>query len=621
MLRSYGVVEKIVEFFGPGLLSLSVADRATIANMSPEYGATTGYFPVDQKTLDYLKDTGRSAELVDLVDRYCKTQGLFRAEGSAQPQYAQRLELDLDSVEPCVAGPRRPQDRIPLSKTPGSWRGGTRGKLTDGPTARQVEIELQGTRETIRDGSVVIAAVTSCTNTSNPAVMIGAGLLARNAVQLGLRTPSYVKTSLAPGSQAVTRYLDKACLTPYLEALGFHLVGYGCTTCIGNSGPLPPAVSRAIKENDLTVAAVLSGNRNFEGRIHPFVKASYLASPPLVIAYALAGTVDIDLRTAPLGKDRNGRLIYLSDVWPKEAEIQEAIRGAVDQQIFREVYASVFKGNETWEGIEAPSGALYGWQGGSTYIRRPPFFDGMSREAPGAPTIHGGRVLALLGDSVTTDHISPAGEIPEQSPAAFWLKERGVAVADFNTFGSRRGNHEVMIRGTFGNVRLRNALVPGTEGGLTRHFPSGEQMTIFEASQRYWSEGVPLIVIAGKEYGTGSSRDWAAKGPLLLGVRAVIAQSFERIHRSNLVGMGILPLQFAPGESVADLGLTGEEMFSIRAPSVPSEVLTVTAVNAQSGATNFKVTARIDTEIELDYYRNGGILPAVLRKMAVWSDR
>ena len=623
MLRGHGVVEKIVEFLGPGLPSLSVADRATIANMAPEYGATAGFFPVDDKTLGYLRDTGRDADLVDLVERYCREQGLFRDESAVQPEYAELLELDLGTVEPSVAGPRRPQDRIPLSRTRGSWReaapGASQAVSAASPAppsspARTADVELMGSTETLRDGSVVMAAITSCTNTSNPAVMMAAGLLARNAVQLGLRVPAHVKTSLAPGSRAVSRYLDRAGLTPYLEALGFHLVGYGCTTCIGNSGPLPEALDRAISENSLTVAAVLSGNRNFEGRIHPRIRASYLASPPLVIAFAIAGTVDRDLRSEPLGTDPNGSPVFLRDVWPSRAEIESATRSALGPEMFREVYASVFAGNESWRSIEVPPGDRYRWQKNSTYIRRPPFFDGLSLDAPGASDIRGGRLLAVLGDSVTTDHISPAGEIQQNGAAAHWMKDHGVPTRDFNTFGSRRGNHEVMIRGTFGNILLKNRLVPDAEGGLTRHFPSGERMTIHEAAERYRREGVPLLILAGREYGTGSSRDWAAKGTLLLGVRAVIAQSFERIHRSNLVGMGVLPLQLAKGDTAESLGLTGEESFSIDAPGSPGEALTVSAVGPDDREKQFTVTVRIDTEVELVYYRNGGILPTVLRQ-------
>jgi aconitate hydratase len=609
MLRSLGVVEKIVEFLGPGLSSLSVADRATIANMSPEYGATAGYFPVDEKTLDYLRATGREEGLVDLVERYCKEQGLFRSDLTSEPVYSRVFDLDLGSIEACVAGPRRPQDRIPLSKTRGSWNAIGSGEAA----VRRAEIEIMGARETICDGSVVIAAITSCTNTSNPAVMIGAGLLARNAVQLGLRVPARVKTSLAPGSRVVSRYLDRAGLTPYLEALGFHLVGYGCTTCIGNSGPLPEAVAKALRENDLTVAAVLSGNRNFEGRIHPSVKVSYLASPPLVIAYALAGTMDIDLEAEPLGTDRAEQPVFLRDVWPDGTEIESTIRSALSADTFREVYASVFTGEGSWGSIEASRSQCFFWDEKSTYIQRPPFFDDLPRNAAGSSKIRDARVLALLGDSVTTDHISPAGDIPEAGPAGRWLSNNGVRQADFNTYGSRRGNHEVMVRGTFANIRIRNALVPGIEGGITRHFPSGERMAIYDAAERYRREDVPLLVIAGKEYGTGSSRDWAAKGPLLLGVRAVIAESYERIHRSNLVGMGLLPLQFLAGESVSGLGLTGEERYSIDTPNEPGETLSVLATATNGTQNRFRVIARIDTDVELAYYRNGGILAAVLR--------
>jgi len=612
MLRKHGVVEKIVEFFGPGLGSLSVADRATIANMSPEYGATAGFFPVDGKTIEYLRETGRDKEVLALVEKYCKEQGFFRSEGDDGPLYSAVLDLDLGGIEPSVAGPRRPQDRLPLSKTRGSWRAVVPAER---PAREQgVEVDLRGTRATIRDGSVVIAAITSCTNTSNPAVMVGAGLLARNAVQLGLNVPTFVKTSFAPGSRAVTGYLDRAGLTPYLEALGFHLVGYGCTTCIGNSGPLMRPVADAVEANGLAVAAVLSGNRNFEGRIHPLVKASYLASPPLVIAYALAGTIDIDLLSEPLGWDRNGNPVTLRDIWPTREEVESVIAGALTPELFQDVYAAVFEGNETWREIPATQGRLYDWQERSTYIRRPPFFEGLAGEAGAVNGISGARVLALLGDSVTTDHISPAGEIPESGPAARWLREAGVNPEDFNTFGSRRGNHEVMIRGTFGNVRLRNALVPGVEGGFTRHFPTKEQMSIFDAAGKYTAERVPLIIVAGKEYGTGSSRDWAAKGTMLLGVKAVIAESFERIHRSNLVGMGVLPLVFRKGENAANLGLKGDELFEIEAPRKPMDTLKVMARMSTGGEKSFPVTARLDTDVEMEYYANGGILQTVLKR-------
>jgi aconitate hydratase len=625
MLRKLGVVDKIVEYFGPGLDSLSVADRATISNMSPENGATAGFFPVDAKTIEYLKFTGRSPELIDLVERYCKEQGLFRtaggAAGGAQPEYAAVLELDLGSVETSLAGPKRPQDRIPLSRVKGSWRaaGAPAGAPVSPPADRGVEVELGGARETLRDGAVVIAAITSCTNTSNPAVMIGAGLLARKAVQLGLRVPAYVKTSFAPGSKVVTSYLDKAGLSPYLEALGFHLVGYGCTTCIGNSGPLDPVVSQAVREHDLTVASVLSGNRNFEGRIHPEVKANYLASPPLVVAYALAGTLEIDLARDPIGRDHNGAPVYLKEIWPSLEEIDQAIAQNLKPEMFREAYADVFGGDEAWKAVKAPEDRRYRWDPRSTYIRKPGFFEGLaSAPAPIAP-IKGARVLASLADSVTTDHISPAGSIAEKSPAGKWLVEHGVAREDFNTYGARRGNHEIMLRGTFANIRIRNRLVPDVEGGFTRHLPSGETLPIFDAAERYRAEATPLMVIAGKEYGSGSSRDWAAKGALLLGVRAVIAESYERIHRSNLVGMGVLPLQFQKGESAASIGLTGEETFDVEPALKQGQTLTITARDSAGREKRFAVLARIDTAVELDYYRNGGILPTVLRRFAKGS--
>jgi aconitate hydratase len=609
-LRRFGVVDKIVEFYGPGLGSLSVADRATISNMSPEYGATAGFFPVDEKTLEYLRFTGRSPGLVDLVERYSKEQGLFRGDGAGEPSYSAVLELDLGSVETSLAGPKRPQDRIPLSQAKSSWREVSASTQAD---VKNVEVQVAGVRETLRHGAVVIAAITSCTNTSNPAVMMGAGILARKAVQLGLRVPAYVKTSFAPGSKVVTRYLDQAGLSPYLEALGFHIVGYGCTTCIGNSGPLNAVISKAIREHDLTVASVLSGNRNFEGRIHPEVKANYLASPPLVVAYALAGTMDIDLAAEPLGRDHNENPVFLRDVWPSLAEIDAAIRENLTPEMFRSVYASVYTGNEAWMSVQSAADRRYHWNVSSTYIRRPSFFEGLSREPKPVARISGARVLAYLGDSVTTDHISPAGSIPQNSPAGKWLLEHGVSPEDFNTYGSRRGNHEVMIRGTFANIRIRNKLVPGVEGGFTRHLPSGETLPIFDAAQRYAAEAVPLLVIAGKEYGSGSSRDWAAKGAFLLGVRAVIAESYERIHRSNLVGMGVLPLQFLQGESAASLGLTGEETYEIEPVVKPRQALQVAARDLSGKEKGFTVTARIDTDVELEYCRNGGILPTVLR--------
>jgi aconitate hydratase len=612
-LRKFGVVDKIVEFFGPGLDSLSVADRATISNMSPEYGATAGFFPVDGKTLEYLRFTGRGPELVDLVERYCKEQGIFRGADASQPEYAAVLELDLETVVTSLAGPKRPQDRIALSSAKRSWREVSAATGTEG---QAVEVEVAGVRETLRHGAVVIAAITSCTNTSNPAVMIGAGLLARKAVQLGLHVPAYVKTSFAPGSKVVTQYLDQAGLSPYLEALGFHLVGYGCTTCIGNSGPLHPVISKAIKDHDLTVASVLSGNRNFEGRIHPEVKANYLASPPLVVAYALAGTLDIDLENEPIGKDHNENPVLLRDIWPTLAQIDAAIREHLTPPMFHSVYASVFSGDETWNQVKTPEDRRYRWDAQSTYIRKPTFFEGLSDQPPGIPRIQEARVLAFLGDSVTTDHISPAGNIPEKSPAGKWLMEHGVTVNDFNTYGSRRGNHEVMIRGTFANIRIRNRLVQGVEGGYTRHLPSGEKLSIYDAAERYRAESTPLLVVAGKEYGSGSSRDWAAKGTLLLGVRAVIAESYERIHRSNLLGMGVLPLQFLKGESAAGLGLTGEEVYEIETAERPAQTLGVIARDAAGKEKRFGVLARIDTPVELEYYRNGGILPTVLRGFA-----
>jgi aconitate hydratase len=624
-LRQHGVVDKIVEFFGPGLSKLSVADRATIGNMSPEYGATAGFFPVDNQTLDYLSFTGRPAEQVELVERYCKEQGLFRELEAPQPEYSSLLGLDLGSVEPSLAGPRRPQDRIPLTKAKGSWRAtsappatGTLpavGSSTDAGSgaAEGVGLQVAGQNLRLRDGDVVIAAITSCTNTSNPAVMLAAGLLARKAVRLGLQVPAYVKTSLAPGSRVVTRYLERAGLAPYLEALGFHLVGYGCTTCIGNSGPLHPAVSRAIQEKGLNVAAVLSGNRNFEGRIHAEVRSNYLASPPLVVAYALAGSMERDLTSEPIGLDRNEQPVYLKDLWPSPEEVQEAIRSCLSPEMFRAEYADVFDGNPTWNRVKVVEAERYQWSESSTYIRQPPFFTGLPREADPPAAIRGARVLAWLGDSVTTDHISPAGSISAASPAGRWLLAQGVPREEFNSYGSRRGNHEVMIRGTFANIRIKNRLVPGVEGGFTRHLPSGEKLYIAEAAERYAAEGVPLLVLAGKEYGSGSSRDWAAKGTLLLGVRAVIAESYERIHRSNLLGMGVLPLQFRAGESAASLGLTGEEQYDLESPTAPAQELEVVARAADGAQKRFRVLARVDTAVELEYYHHGGILPAVLR--------
>jgi aconitate hydratase len=623
MLRKLGVVGRFVEFCGAGLSNLPLPDRATIANMAPEYGATAALFPIDAETLEYLKLTGRSDERMALVEQYAKAQRLFRTDETPEPRFNELVELDLADVTPSVAGPRRPQDRLPLPAVRGALRetyphafsgnGGARVVSDDGG----VTIAVDGVREKIDNGAVVIAAITSCTNTSNPSVMLGAGLLAKKAVERGLDVPGHVKTSLAPGSQVVTRYLTRSGLLPYLEALGFHVVGYGCTTCIGNSGPLPEPVAKAVEENELVVSAVLSGNRNFEGRIHPQVRASFLASPPLVVAYALAGSVDLDLATEPIGHDPNGDPVFLRDIWPTQEEVHEAIETGVDPAMFREEYATVFTGDERWRGLDVPSGDVYAWRSDSTYVQEPPFFMEFGAGAPAPENIHGARVLALLGDSVTTDHISPAGSIARESPAGRYLIEQGVRPIEFNSYGSRRGNHEVMIRGTFANIRLRNQLTPGKEGNWTVHLPTGEQMSIYDAAERYAGEQTPLVVIAGKEYGTGSSRDWAAKGTLLLGVKAVLVESFERIHRSNLVGMGVLPLQFLPGESAATLGLTGEETFDIEGIETltPRKRLQVRATRPDGTAVEFEAIARIDSPVEADYYRNGGILQTVLQRL------
>ncbi|HET6342462.1 MAG TPA: aconitate hydratase AcnA [Gemmatimonadota bacterium] len=650
MLRQKGVVGKFVEFFGAGIGSLSLADRATIGNMSPEYGATCAIFPIDRETLAYLRFTGRDEEGVALVEAYAKAQGLFHTADSPEAEYSDTLELDLSTVEPSVAGPKLPQRRIALS-TAGEtfaedlfemfgigageeptdrevhrWEaeGGDAEGLavaTAAPTAARVQLEAETpdgepVEFELNHGSVVIAAITSCTNTSNPSVMIGAALLARNAVARGLQTRPWVKTSLAPGSMVVTEYLEAAGLMDDLEALGFHLVGYGCTTCIGNSGPLSPAISKAIEDRGLVACSVLSGNRNFEGRINPDTRASYLASPPLVVAYALAGRMDIDLMSEPLGAGKDGQPVYLKDLWPSQEEIRDTIRSAVKTEQFRSRYADVFAGDERWHALEIPEGERFDWPGDSTYIRRPTFLTDVLVKAEAPTDVEGARVLALLGDSVTTDHISPAGSIKKDSPAGRYLMERGVAVRDFNSYGSRRGNHEVMVRGTFANIRLRNRLVD-REGGWTRHLPDGGEMTIHDAAVRYREEGVPLVVLAGKEYGSGSSRDWAAKGTLMLGVRAVIAESYERIHRSNLIGMGVLPLQFAEGESAKSLALTGEESYAIRGIAEGLGIgsrIEVTA-SANGSAKTFDVIARIDTPVELEYYQDGGILPYVLRRL------
>jgi aconitate hydratase len=611
MLRAYGVVGAFVEFAGDGLAGLALADRATISNMSPEFGATATLFPIDEETLAYLRLTGRSAEQAALVERYAREQGLWREPG-AIPEFDTLLTLDLSTVEPSLAGPRRPQDRVSLRDVSSSFRNAF---PKDGPSVR---VAAGGHAVEFGNGSVAIAAITSCTNTSNPTVMVAAGLLARNAVARGLTVPPTVKTSLAPGSRAVTEYLRGARLIEPLEKLGFALVGYGCTTCIGNSGPLDEPIAKAIEENDLAVTAVLSGNRNFDGRIHPLVRASYLASPPLVVAYALAGSVNVDLTTQPLGTGSDGAPVFLSDLWPSAQEVRETVGSAVSGELFRAAYASVFDGGPEWKSLDVPTGDRYHWDAASTYVASPPFFKGLRAEPDSVAGIEGARVLALLGDSVTTDHISPAGSIAASSPAGQWLQAHGVGPLDFNSYGARRGHHEVMMRGTFANIRLRNALAE-REGPYTVHLPDGEAATIFDAAMRYAAENVPLIVIAGKEYGSGSSRDWAAKGPRLLGVRAVVAESFERIHRSNLVGMGILPLQFLPGESAASLGLTGREAYTIALPPggpAPRSRITVIARDDGGGERRFEAVVRLDGPIELDYYRQGGILPAVLRRLA-----
>ena len=630
MLRKHGVVEKFVEFCGDGLSTLSVPDRATLSNMCPEYGATSALFPVDAQTLRYLDVTGRSREQIDLVERYTKEQGLFRSDGDPTPRFSELLELDLSKVEPSLAGPKRPQDRAPLPKVWASFTSAfgngpkpdpkAISNLVDegGPINGRAAVAVAAKPDAkLNNGAVVIAAITSCTNTSNPSVMVAAGLLAKKAAELGLEVKPYVKTSLAPGSRVVTDYLETAGLMKPLEKLGFFLVGYGCTTCIGNSGPLAsPEIEAAVTAENLSVVAVLSGNRNFESRIHPLVKASYLGSPPLVVAYALAGTVNIDLTKDPVGTTRDGKPVMLSELWPSQAEVNEVVQKCVQQEMFKREYSRIFEGDEHWKKMEAPTGPIFQWDPRSTYVHEPPYFEGFGPEPNPLNDVEGARVLAVLGDSVTTDHISPAGAIPADSPAGRYLNELGVERPDFNSFGARRGNHEVMVRGTFGNIRLRNKLVE-REGYLTAHLPDGAETTVFEASERYRSEGVPLIVIAGKEYGTGSSRDWAAKGPLLLGVRAVIAESLERIHRSNLVGMGILPLEFTRGESMESLGLTGRERYTIRglAGLKPGQVVEVEAVSDDGKKTTFKTHSRVDNDTEAGYMHHGGVLPLVLRQL------
>jgi aconitate hydratase len=660
MLRRKGVVGKFVEFYGDGLAQLPLADRATIANMAPEYGATCGIFPVDAETVRYLELSGRPAEHIRVVETYFKAQGLFHSAGAPEAEYSDTLELDLSTVEPSLAGPKRPQDRVPLREAKEDWRKALKVMLDASPapapkavasatTDVRSELRLEGeggggTAVGVEDpeapaahysplrsgyighGSVVIAAITSCTNTSNPSVMIAAGLLAKKAVERGLTAKPWVKASLAPGSKVVTDYLREAGLDGPLDALRFNLVGYGCTTCIGNSGPLSLEISKAIHEEDLVVAAVLSGNRNFEGRINSDVRANYLASPPLVVAYALAGTMDIDLLNEPIANGKDGQPVYLKDIWPSQKEVADTIQKAVKSEMFRKEYGEVFEGDDRWNSLPVPKGDLYEWDDNSTYVKNPPYFVGMTREAPPVAEIKGARVLAVLGDSITTDHISPAGSIKVQSPAGKYLTEHGVPVSEFNSYGSRRGNHEVMVRGTFANVRLRNKLAPGTEGGVTRFLPDGDVTSIFEASERYLEKNIPLIILAGKEYGSGSSRDWAAKGPKLLGIRAVIAESYERIHRSNLVGMGILPLQFGAGDNAESLGLNGEELYTIeglpellKSEFAQGRDVTVVAERPDGGTHRFSATVRIDTPQEIRYYEHGGILPYVLRQLL--SDR
>ncbi len=619
LLRKTGVVDKFVEFFGDGLAALPLADRATISNMSPEFGSTIAVFPIDEETIRYLRLTARPEEQIALVEAYAKAQGLWRTNGMAEAQYSAVLTLDLGTVVPSVAGPKRPQDRVPLTQAKAvsqtavaTFARERQAKASKG--TGQAVVSVGG--YTLKDNAVVIAAITSCTNTSNPAVLVAAGLLARNALARGLKTKPWVKTSLAPGSRVVTRYLDAAGLTAPLEALGFYTVGYGCTTCIGNSGPLNAEISDAVRVGDLTTASVLSGNRNFEGRVHPEVKMNFLASPPLVVAYALAGSMDIDLTTEALGTGQDGQAVYLKDIWPSAHDVDATVKQAVDAAMYKKGYASVFEGDAHWNAIQVPAGEVYAWESASTYVRNPPYFDGMTMTPPAVADIKGARVLALLGDSVTTDHISPAGSISKSSPAARYLLEQGVAAVDFNSYGARRGNHEVMMRGTFANIRLKNLLAPGTEGGVSIHLPTGEAGSIYDVAMQYKRTQTPLVVLAGKEYGTGSSRDWAAKGTMLLGVRAVLTESFERIHRSNLIGMGVLPLQFVEGATAASLGLTGQETFDfLGLDGGAAKTIEVVATAADGQAQRFKARVRIDTPKELDYYRHGGILQYVLRSL------
>jgi len=615
MLRKKGVVGKFVEFFGDGLSALPLSDRATLANMAPEFGSTCGIFPIDGETIRYLELSGRDPQQIELVEAYAKAQGMWREDGQPDPLYTDVLELDLGNVEPCISGPSRPHDRISLQNAAGTF---TELRQKAGVNeVRSVSVTKDGETFGLKDGAILLAAITSCTNTSNPSVMIGAGLLARNAVARGLKAQPWVKTTLGPGSRVVSNYLDQSGLTTDLDALGFNVVGFGCTACIGNSGPLDEPIAVAVKDNDLLGCSVLSGNRNFEGRIHPLIRMNFLASPPLVVAYALAGSMDVDLTRDALGKDTDGNPVYLKDIWPSQAEIQEIIAATIDSEMFRASYEGVFAGDENWNGLDVSSSEIYDWVPDSTYVRNPPYFEGMSLSTDSVDDIHGARVLALLGDNVTTDHISPAGSFAPDSPAGQYLVAQGVNPQDFNSYGSRRGNHEVMMRGTFANIRLRNQLAPGTEGGWTRYQPDGEQMTIYDASVRYAAAGTPLIVIAGKEYGMGSSRDWAAKGTKLLGVRAVITETYERIHRSNLIGMGVLPLQFCEGDSAASLGLDGTESFDITGlNNGEATQVTVTATKADGSKSEFQARVRIDTPKERDYFRNGGILHYVLRQLA-----
>jgi aconitate hydratase len=617
MLRKKGVVGKFVEFFGDGLSNMPLADRATLGNMAPEFGSTCGIFPIDKETIRYLELSGRDSDQIALVEAYARAQGLWHEHGQPEAEYTDVLELDMGEVVPSLAGPKRPQDRIPLTAASTTFASHLAPIAKARSESGKTQVKLDGKSFEMEDGAVLIAAITSCTNTSNPAVLVAAGLLARKAAARGLTAKPWVKTSLAPGSRVVTNYLDKADLTKDLNAMGFYTVGYGCTTCIGNSGPLRPEIAEAVTSNKLVGTSVLSGNRNFEGRIHALVQMNFLASPPLVVAYALAGNMKVDLYKDPLGMDRDGKPVFMKDIWPTQAEVADIMGSCLDRAMFRRSYADVFAGDANWNGLQVPAGEIYEWDPASTYVKNPPYFEGMTLETTPVEDIRKARVLALLGDSVTTDHISPAGNIAKDSPAARYLIEQGVAAEDFNSYGSRRGNHEVMMRGTFANIRLRNQLAPGTEGGWTVHIPSGEQTSIYEGAMRYKDEGVPLVIIAGKEYGTGSSRDWAAKGTKLLGVQAVIAESFERIHRSNLIGMGVLPLQFREGENAGSLGLTGRELISIEGlDNARSKIVTVVATGDDGKETRFEAVVRIDTPKEREYYLNGGILHYVLRQLA-----